>query len=442
MNRIRRCRAPRVTILVMSAVALTAGCEPTETIHDRIRACAGLPGASASQNTELQTLVAAIRSTGGTPDQLDPPTLGGASDPGANAGAALAECLNDGLRWRLSPLVEDLMAGRHVALTGDEKDAATAGAAIDGFLRRNSDLRAKLSTAAERPRCVFDAGFQWGYFAGLRFVDDSGLATRIALLEAVAAGRDEDAVRVWSALDRSLRWAQWLSRVRRVEPRVLAATLRAEALATVQQLAATRAVERQTAEILYGRLRDALAAWPADSRMLRGDRAVAMHSYEAIRIGLLDRLLTADERRALEDRGELSRLERATPEQIDRDEVNYLNAIATMLGADGAEGVSEPPFYERRTRFEKAIDTATVAPNLFAERLFLADIVEAQRLAARDRARCEAWCIALSAASDLKTPPFRTNPATGRDYSVVRVGERVVVRPGDSALDDISLPVW
>lgn len=435
-------RAAGVVALLAAVAAL--GCGQSTSVEQQIAQCAKLPGASASDHPRLRELLTVVRTTGGTPAQLAPQQLGESADPLSNAATALADCWSDPLRWRLSPAIDDLIENRHAVFRRSSPERAEAKAiAIAGFLKRNGKLREKLTAASQRPRCVFDAGFTWGFFAGLRFVDDAGLATRISLLEAVDAAREQDALAAWQGLDRALRWSGWLSRVQRVEPRVLAATLRAETLSSAEALFGAGAIGKPAAESLYSRLRDTLNNWPSDNAMLVGDRAVTLHTYETLRLGLLDRVLTARERNALPN-SRLIKLQQATPADIDQDQVNYLGAIALLLDGDNpSAGPSrEAAFYERLDRFDKALAIADEPPGLFAGPLFINDLIDALRLTARDRARCEVWCIALASAGEMTMPPYRTNPATDLDYTVDRRGERVVVKAGDPAIADISLPVW
>lgn len=418
------------------------GCDAGESIEQRVARCAQLPGASASGDPQLRRLLEEVREDGGTPAQLAPPSIGVLKDPSTNAAAALADCWSDSLRWRLAPIVDELMSARHEAIDPSESVAAeSATTAIAAFLDDNAMLRSKLIAAAERPRCVFDPGVRLGYFAGLRYIDDAGLAARIAILEAASAATVGDGVTAWESTARALQWAAHVGRVRRVEARVLAATLRSEALATAERLFRVGVFDRSIAETLYARLRDILANWPADRRMLEGDRAVVMHSYEAIRIGLLDRVLTGHERATLEKQGRLVDLREASSSALDRDEANYLQAMRLLIGSSD-DPRSETPFFERLAEFDAASAAANEPPALFARRLFLADVVESLRLTARDRGRCEAWCLGLASAAQLTMPPFRVNPVTGLDYEVVRAGDGLLVRIGDAAVDDVRLPIW
>lgn len=430
-------------LLVLSVV----GCNRGPTITDKITRCAELSGAWTSGNDELRELLTAVRKAGGTPMQLTDPSIGIVGSADANAAVALADCWTDPLRWKLSRKIDDLMRLRYEPFIQSEGNRSTeAAATIARFLKSNKDLREKLAAAAGRSRCTFSAGHRWGFFAKLRFMDEASLTARIALLEAVHAGSEHDTATAWQAIDRALQWADWLGRVRRVESRILSATLRAETLGTTEILFYAGVFGKPQAEALYGRLRDTLAAWPADSRMLQGDRAVGLHTYEAIRIGLLDRILTGPERGLLKKQERLASLENATATEIDQDEANYLRAIALLIGEEtGSDSFGrrkeEPAFHERLEQFDQANATAGQPPALFAHRLLLTDVADSLRLTSRDRGRCEAWCLTLASAANLTVPPYRVNPVTGIKYEIEREGTQVFGRIGDPQADDIALPV-
>ena len=442
----RRAFFTRRAFILLLALGV-AGCNRGPTIEDKITRCAELSGAAASGNDELRELLTAVRKSGGTPTQLAAPSIGAVGTADSNAAAALADCWTDSLRWELSPKIDKLMRLRYEPFSrAEENHSMEAAATIARFLKTNGQLAKDIADAAERSRCVFPAGHRWGYFATLRYVDEAGLAARIAMLEAVHAGSENDSVAAWQAIDRALRWADWLGRVRRVESRILSATLRAEALGTSEILFFAGVFGRPEAEALYGRLRDTLADWPADSRMLQGDRAVGLHTYEAIRIGLLSRVLTGKERGLLEKQGRLALLENATASDIDQDQANYLRAIALLIGEEmGSHSFGrrqeEPAFYERLEQFDQANALAGQPPALFAHRLLLADVADSLRLTSRDRGRCEVWCLTLASAANLTMSPYRTNPVTGTEYEIERAGTQVIGHIGDPQAEDVVLPL-
>ncbi len=434
------------TLVLLLALSVP-GCSREPTIEDKITRCAELLGASASGNDELREQLTVIRKSGGTPMQLAAPSIGAIGFTDENAAVALSSALSDSVRWRLNPKVLELMMLRLEPFSrAEENRAAEAAIAIDRFLEENNPLVGQLAEAADQPRCLFSAGHRWGYFAKLTFVNEVSFAVRIALLEAVHAGHERDSATAWQAMDRALRWADWLGRVRRVESRVLSATLRAETLTTAEVLFFAGVFGRAEAEALYGRLRDTLANWPADSRMLQGDRAIGLHTYEVIRIGLLDRVLTGKERGLLEKQGRLAAIENASAADIDQDEANYLHAIALLIGDESIKRSfenrqAEPAFYERLKQIDEATALAGAPPALLAHRLLLADVADSLRITSRDRGRCEAWCLTLASAANLTMPPYRTNPVTGNHYEIERSSVQVIGHIGDPQAEDVFLPV-
>ena len=79
-----------------------------------------------------------------------------------------------------------------------------------------------------------------------------------------------------------------------------------------------------------------------------------------------------------------------------------------------------------------------------AGRLLLVDVERGQAIAARDRAHCEAWAIALALALE-EEPAYRTNPLSGRPYQQQRQGTPIVVSQIGEDADgndfSVSVPV-
>ncbi|MGL4512574.1 MAG: hypothetical protein ACRCT8_05740 [Lacipirellulaceae bacterium] len=421
----------RTRAVAALALAVVVGCGDRRSFEERIRDYGALPGATATTDPELRSLLGAVAAQGGLPESLrrrDP------SDS-SNAAEALAQLFDDKLRWVLATPVEkhvaDELGGR---LARDAQGAHSEN--VTALLARHAELRDALRVAADLPRCSFPLDPTLGHFAKQRHLDDAAIAARIALLEATDAARREKPHEAYDPVARALRWAHWLSREPQVEARVLAVKLRDEAFRAAGLLFASGTFGRPEAEALYAVLRDQLANWPSDRRMLLVDRAVTLHAYEAVRDGQANRVLTIGERARLDRAGKLEPLVSAGGADFDRDAANYLRGMNRLL--DAADG---GPFFERLAELDKARGEASRPPDLLAARIFLADVPDALRLLARDRARCEAWSIALASAGDFTMPPFRINPTNGRAYDVDRDAEWVRVKLGDPLVADPACPV-
>ncbi|QDT70563.1 hypothetical protein MalM25_35120 [Planctomycetes bacterium MalM25] len=410
----------RPTTRLLAAAACVCGligCGASS-IEKQILACSEPTGALASTDAELVDTVRQVEQQRGWPSQLD----GAKIVAEGNAAATLAECYSDPQHLRLGP--------RAMILVEPGPDLEER----DAFLKRHDQLIRKTAAAVDLPRCRFAVGHRFGFFAHMGYLDDASLAARLLHLRATRDDLGDRSPETLTDLLRSLRVTHWLARVRRVEARVLACTLRREALATIRQRFFSGDYRRFEAEQVYSLLRDQLADWPEDRRMLVGERATVLHAYEAIRRGLLGRLITLEERKRLKESGLLGRMESATPQAIDADELAYLRLLEAVVKASDR---SQP---QRRQVMNAELDRISQRPTLFARGLFLLDLPDAMHRVASDRALVEAWTIALAMAADLKTPPFRVSPLSGEPYETNALSPGAAIVYGDGADDLVELP--
>ncbi len=94
------------------------------------------------------------------------------------------------------------------------------------------------------------------------------------------------------------------------------------------------------------------------------------------------------------------------------------------------------PYYERRktlrqlaAELQELEDTSRYP--IIAARFLFADIDRGHRVQAADRARCEAWALALAAAAGQPRPSYDVNPLTGEAY-------REFNTPGQASVSDID----
>lgn len=399
--------------------ALLAGCG--KDFQQQVETFATPTKALASDNAELVREVRAIQQARGLASQLDRPE----ANPETNAAAAFAEGYSDDLHLRLTPIVQPLI----------EPTSPVGAEARKAFLRREVLLLDKTGSIIDLPRCQFEVAHRHGFFARMRYLDDAVLASRLMLVRTLHRAAEADLDGAMDDLLRSLRVTHWLSQVRRVEARVLAVRLRQEAFEVASAQFEGRIFRRHEAERLYGALREQLTDWPTERDMLLGDRATVIHAYEAIRAGLLHRLMTQDERTRLSQTDHLQRMRGADAEAIDQDQAYYLAAMGTLLS------IADEPHAPRQPAIATALGKLSERPTLFARALFTRDLPDAMQLVAVDRAQCEGWTIALAAAAGLRTPPFRNSPLSGLPYEVDRDANRVEVIHGKSETDTVGLPV-
>lgn len=409
------CVSPVRRIVAALLFLVVAGCGGPS-FEDKVRALAVPTGALASLDPQLPPLIKAVEQQRGLPLQLAEVSI---EAPGNNAAVALENAYSLSLLGRLSPSVALLL------------DPTVTPESRDEFLKRYESLIETTAKAADLPRCRFDTDQEFGFFGVMRYLDDASVASRLLLGRAQQAAAKQDRVAALADVLRSLRVCHWLADVRRVEGRVLAAVLRSEALDVAAGLFDAGLAHHLEAEQIYAVLREQLNDWPDDRRMLIGERATVIHAYETIRAGMLDRMITLDERKQLGNR--VDALLAAEPAEIDADEARYLRAMQRLIDA------SQTPYPERSAEIDTAMSEINSAPTLFAATLFSEDLPPAIRTAAQDQATAEAWTIALAAVADLKAPPFRTSPVSGKTLEVNRGVDRVDVTDGDDVL--VSLPV-
>jgi hypothetical protein len=414
-NRHQQALPRPVAAALWCGLLLTLGCG-RPTFEEKVLALATPSGALASLDPQLPRLIRTVEQQRGLPLQLADP---GASPSESNTAVALAAAYGPALHLRVSPVVTALL------------DPDTPPAQRSEFLQKHQTLVSQTADAADLPRCVFDARHEFGFFASMGYLDDATLATRLLLLSAQQAAAKNDRPAALADVLRALRVCHALARERRVEARVLAASLRSEALDVAAGCFDKGLWRRYEAEQLYGLVRDQLKDWPDDSRMLVGERATVIHAYEAIRAGMIHRLVTLEERSRL--KGRVGALEKATPAEIDADQARYLRAMQMMIDAAAS------PFPSRSAAIAAALDEIHLAPTLFAATLFTGDLPGAMKTAAQDRATFEAWTLALAAVADLIPPPFVESPVSGRPLEVRREASRVEVLDGENLL--VSLPV-
>lgn len=410
---------------MFSLAGSLVGCREDDSLEPKLLSSAELPAAIDSENAELAQLAKAMQTSGTLPRQLDPPS----TDETSNAAVLLKASLPNAEKVTLGKRLPWVTLRESMPFDGDTL-LVTAS-----VLEKKPELTDQISVASDQPRCAYQVMHIYGAFGPNYYLDDTQIAVRLLMArsyDAALAGENERAIK---DLERAFQWTHWLSRVKKPIARVHAATLRSEVFGLVSELMNNGRFHRREAELIYGMLRDQLANWPSDRRMLEGDRAASAHSYEAIRLGLANKILTFEEQRSLERQGELKAFTEASPTALDQDEINYLRAMQLLI-----EAATAGPFCQRIEAIEKAHQQASMAPNLYADRIFLVDLTDAQRAAAKDRTRCEAWSLALAAAANQTMPNFHIAPINGREYQAEIDASRITIVVGNPSIIDPSCP--
>jgi hypothetical protein len=283
------------------------------------------------------------------------------------------------------------------------------------FEKRYDRQRREARKVLHSPLCNFGIRYTDGFDADLSLVDVVRLCARLEAFEAAQCLSNAKVDGAVESVRQMLRLACCLASVKHVAVRVQGAYTRTEALAVLQAVVEHPRLNRTHLEQLSATFRDLLATWPSDADAWRGERALGLHGYELVRAGQADTLLTQEEAKQLDEQGILAELPNIAKQTVDNDERFYLQAMRRAI-----ESCSRP-YYARLEMFadlRNALQARSHSRSypIIAGRLLLTNIQEGQGVQAQDRANCEAWALALAAATGQPAPPYDKNPLTGQAY--------------------------
>jgi len=411
--------APGITLAVLSLLVVALpGCGKSEAHEESVAERLGsLAGARQSPLSELPEELARIEAEGGLPAQLT-------TEAGPETAAAVESLKKAFPQEKVDQMLEKIHRwfpqGRF-----DFSPLALERAVF--FVRQHADeaqlLQQTLATKGFRFPIDFRRGFADRWFVDVTQIGAAIEAFRIA--ELLSESMLDSAV---AAFGRMLRIASHLDRLPHMESRLTAALIRQRAFLALEALCHDRRLERIHLEQAHHLLARALRDWPAESQAWIGDRAQAMITYEFLRAGRLDAVLTPEERQQF-GVDDLRYLRSVTARMVDRDQLFYLQVMRETIDACAV------PFYRRtqtilelRQRLESIRNTADYP--LIAALLFLPSMEQAQQTMAEDRARTEGWTLATAIGAGVAQPDFDKNPATGKQYEVRLEQTRCVVEPG------------
>jgi hypothetical protein len=190
---------------------------------------------------------------------------------------------------------------------------------------------------------------------------------------------------------------EWLAREKHPLPRMAAVERRAEWLAVVHAVANHSRIDSATRAWLLELVDGQLRRWPPDVDAWLGERAQGLHTYELVRDGYLLSLLSYDELRKYRDEVGIKELGVVINRNVDADEWFYLRTMRKVI-----DGCSKPYFMRRPLWVEIESERDRLRDSdsypFVADKIILVEMLERHRLQALDRARCEAWRIAITAA--------------------------------------------
>jgi hypothetical protein len=280
-----------------------------------------------------------------------------------------------------------------------------------------------------------------------------GLAADTSSIDVVTIGHRLDAIMAAELLYRDdLRGAtkilremvlavESLANEKHIVPRIAAVHRRGEALRVLEAIATHPLATLETHQRLGTLIEDQLVGWPADQFAWIGDRAIGMHTYELVRDGYLLSIHSGDEQAKLRREVGLKRLATQVANNLDQDELFYLQAMRRTIA------LCDRPYYRRERAFReigRQLDSLrdSLAYPLVADLILWKDVQEGHRLQALDRARCEAWSVALAASGGTPSPPYDVNPLTGTRYIIDLRSDRVIVDgiDPDNGASSITIP--
>ena len=401
---------------------------------------ASLPYLRHSHHPDLQAELARLESEQATPQLLDRILAGSILAEGILAEDAAANSDHPKTASeeasRLAERLSEICPAQDVQLTLQSADRLFAEGTLDLDPVTLEKSRAILQECAEQQRTYrqlfqhedfrFAVSLNDGLMADLSFLTHARLAHRLEMLaaaEGLAAGAPSV---VLPNLRNMLRIDARLAELYHVGARRTAAELRANALAVVAVMFQHPECSHLVFDEVLMMLESELTHWPPERNVWIGDRALGLHAYEMVRDGQLMSILTADEITVLEEQGDLQAFASAVQNGLDADEWFYLSTVRELLTEVDKPFCQRLPFLEQLTSEIESLSDTPRYP-LFAARVLLSDIAVVQRELAADRARCEAWVLALCAAKGMTSETLPKSPVTCDAYTLTRTADAVVV---------------
>ncbi|MBC8354763.1 MAG: hypothetical protein H8E66_22515 [Planctomycetes bacterium] len=389
---------------------------------------ASLPGLTETHDAELQAELARLIAEYATPLQL----MGNSSRAGSNHS-----------RLEAMPNAASVVAQFDEIFPPNFRDSSRENLdkvwPVEGFEFTASTLHV-VATLSQRYRAKrekyeqlvsavdFDVpvDHSLGLSADTSYLDAIEIGNRLEGLYAAGlleAGEPERAI---EPLRLMLRVSEQLAGERNIVSRGGGAVRRGEALQLLEGIArhpaATPSVHRQLKMLVVQQLE----RWPDDANAWIGDRAQGLHTYELIRDGYLLSMLSYEELREYRDEIGIQQLAELVAVNIDQDELFYLRTMRDVVDA------CQKPYYERASVFRQIEANLELLRGrddypFVADQLLLLQLDQGSRLIALDRAKCEAWALALQIATGGTPPKAKINPLTGDDFFVDISETQVVV---------------
>jgi len=356
-------------------------------------------------NAKLRDELARIEEEGGTPELLSRPPM---ADE-VNVAAGLRKLFPEDQVASIREKSEQIFpAGRF------EFNPIQLQRAIN-FRRKYEQQRLAAREALKRPECDFGIPFTHGFLVELKFVPVVHICADLEAYraaESLSEGKLEEAT---ESLGSMLRLASCLGAEKCVHTRLHAAQIRTKAFGVLQAIVKHPAIARKHLERLCDMVDDQLKSWPDDARAWIGERSSGLHFYAMVAAGLLEHLLTEEEKVRFDTQGELADFAATAKRIVEKDALYYMQTMRKII-----ESCSRP-YCLREDLFDEIREQLQQKRNspdfpLVAARLLLSDVQRQHALQAQDRANWEGWALALALATGRPLPPYEINPLTGKEY--------------------------
>ncbi|WP_145251887.1 hypothetical protein [Aeoliella mucimassa] len=410
-----------LTCLALAGLAYIGCTKGDPTLDQLVEKAAELPGVRGSKHSKLREEFRLVEQAQALPKQLNRDQ----QLQHKNAAVALKQTLPDAEQVsKINEMAGGLLSAVPAA---DIKLLQTeSGSLAARWVRETSAV----AEATRLEKCDFGLRYEWGYFNDLDFVYSAAAASRLLLLDALY--RMDDLAASTARFEMAWKWTDWLSESGHLEARVQAALVRREALYVAEAIANSPEAKIEHLRQLESVLQDSLNNWPPLEETLNRERALAIATYESIRLGLADMLFTYDERKELRSSGVYTDLRHPSDEQVDADEAAYLTYMREIIA------VANQPYYQRAKQLVECDRLLRSGEQIerypwFANHLFVLNnsMTMAQAELARDRARVEGWLHLLSEVTESEPPANKLNPLNGEAYAMQTRGSQKYVALGD-----------
>ncbi len=169
---------------------------------------------------------------------------------------------------------------------------------------------------------------------------------------------------------------------------------------------------------------------------------VGFFAYDMVRRGQLLNLLTSEEVETFRRGEDVQRWTWRVLKSLDDDEVFYLETMRRLIDSCQEPYAARGPILnDCAARLDRL--RGTPRHPFLAAQVLLVNVATAMRRQAADRARCEAWRLALAAAAGLAADPPPVNPLTGTPFALVVSPTHASVRAidGRDSGESASVPV-